>query len=379
MPEKSFKDTDRRKSIVWILCSNRWYSAITEYSLCSAKALSDLGYRVIYSPLDDSPADFKARELDVQLEAVRSFNLLDWRRIRGIAKEHQPDVLMTFGGKESVLTSLVVPNVRRFRFRGQNGDLTKRFETIRMIMSFWNQTIITPSKDLSKRIALGTGNKAFTVHLGRDSNSFGPCDRVDKGVNLASWRLAGRPEIQIFGRLDPVKGHREFLPVFKAFIDSFPIDDTVRPILHIIGKPVNMTAEDIYQVADKLGLDRGDLLITSTQVSDPSRLMAKAVLGVISSIDSEIICRVGKEYLLSGTPILVSGVGTLDKLIHSKFGWSWKGLNFNKKVELLRESYKTSLSESDEVRIQRSSRAASLYSLENMGRRLADVIALGAD
>jgi hypothetical protein len=37
--------------VVWILCSNRWNSAITEYALSAARALKLSGWSVFFSGL----------------------------------------------------------------------------------------------------------------------------------------------------------------------------------------------------------------------------------------------------------------------------------------------------------------------------------------
>src|SRR5690606_765274 len=58
----------------WHLISNRWNSAITEYALNAARALSLKGADNLFSPLAGSPAEERAREYDLRVATFARFD-----------------------------------------------------------------------------------------------------------------------------------------------------------------------------------------------------------------------------------------------------------------------------------------------------------------
>src|SRR5690606_17369961 len=100
--------------------------------------------------------------------------------------------------------------------------------------------------------------------------------------------------------------------------------DRKRARLVIVGEPKNISTGELAEFGVKLGLSLGDELIIHPHLIDhPAHLLSRVDLGLISSTHSEIICRVAEEFLLCGTPVIVSGVGSLDEVLFDGAGESY--------------------------------------------------------
>ena len=89
------------------------------------------------------------------------------------------------------------------------------------------------------------------------------------------------------------------------------------------------------------------------------------------SIGSEVIGRVAEEFLLCGTPVIVSGVGSLNEvLFDEKAGDSYSGLDSRAAANLIRCWLRQAVTETTEMRADRAFRARQLFSLETMGEAL---------
>ena len=103
--------------------------------------------------------------------------------------------------------------------------------------------------------------------------------------------------------------------------------------------------------------------------------MSATDLAVISSLGSEVICRVAEEFLLCGVPLFVSGVGSLEEcLVDKSFGSSYRGLSEERAATLLTEKLWQASQESTIERQARAEAARQLFSLEAMGKELSTML-----
>ena len=72
---------------------------------------------------------------------------------------------------------------------------------------------------------------------------------------------------------------------------------------------------------------------------------------MVSSIGSEVICRVSEEFLLSGVPVVLNDVGSLSEcLIHENFGNLINIEDMETASKILQDTYTNSIQETDENR-----------------------------
>jgi glycosyltransferase involved in cell wall biosynthesis len=358
---------------VWHISSNRWNSAITEYALSAVRATIGLGWSTHFSPLRGSPAEERALEYGLSTYSLGSFGVAGLKQFLSVGHDIQPDLVFVYGGSETFLTmpiKAVKPKIKIVRFRGQDIDpLNWGFaKGLRQNASHKHvHTIITPSVSLSDRLRrVADHPPVATVVLGCDTEKY-----FYKGDHRSQEE---RPMLVILGRLDPIKGHERFIRCFGRLLDGWAIQSP-KPVLKIVGESANLTDVHIKEFVRRAGLKFGsDVLLDGSRVADLPQLFSQTTLGVIPSLGSEVICRVAEEFLLGGTPILVSGVGSLNDVLFENAGMTYAGLNDDQLVDVLKTALIMGMQESSEDRLQRAKTAERLYSLEGMGARLKELL-----
>ena len=76
----------------------------------------------------------------------------------------------------------------------------------------------------------------------------------------------------------------------------------------------NISKDELYACAEQYGVETSVSFNMGT-IEDVPKLLSSADIGVISSLGSEIICRVAHEFLLCGSRVLVSGAGATDEVL----------------------------------------------------------------
>ena len=347
---------------IWLLSSNRWNSAVTEYALSSARALQMRGHDILFTPLAGSAAERRASDLGLPVRPLKHFSVGKVIAHQRIDRAFKPKVILTFGGPETFLARFCKkPTIR---VRGIDIDSQVWLAEARHKVSNSHvNAIVTPSRVLAEKVRTLAGSKQVVpVVLGCDTKKF--------QRSVAQYPKKP-PNALIFGRFDPVKGHEQFLAVWRLVRAQQP-----NATLRIVGEPANVSVEQIEKWVLREGLRIGqDVEIVSVRVQDVADLLSSASIGVVPSIGSEIIGRVAEEFLLCGTPVLVSGVGSLEEVIFDPTaGASWRGLSDQDIAEKIIEWLRRSDLESEADKQNRARCAAELFSLETMGISLEKLI-----
>ncbi|HYX36601.1 MAG TPA: glycosyltransferase [Oligoflexus sp.] len=352
------------QGVAWILCSNRWNSAITEYALSTARALRLSGWTVFFSGLADSPGEHRARAYDLPGDSFKDFGLGESLKLRRLKKSIGPDAVFLFGGPETVLARFI-PNTLRIRFRGQDKDVTDRLPPLKTRLNMQHcSAVLVPSRILHDRFQNILWQPVMPVMLGIDTGKF--------HFHPASYGMERRPTLRILGRLDPIKGHQTFFSIFRQLLRLWP-KNRQEPLLEIIGEGANISADQLRRMATDQRLREGENWRLQTgRVENLSEVMSATDLAVISSLGSEVICRVAEEFLLCGVPLFVSGVGSLEEcLVDKSFGCSYRGLSEERAATLLTEKLWQACQETEAQRQARAQAARYVFSLEVMGRQLS--------
>lgn len=376
------------KRRIHVVCSNRWNSAITEYSLSLAQALSK-NYDVVFTPQRGSPAEKRALKAQLKVMPLESFRFSEQDRFRYLSNTIKPHFTFTFGGQESLLLSFKKKDKHEcwVRVRGE------RYQKSRLSSKFFSLShrkfdgFLTPcdlvKKDLLKvmpqkkirTIALGLSSEKFYFFDGGQtgSNSSQKANSVQTGDQDLN-NNKNHKNFMIFGRLDPVKGHENFFKIFKTFTELYP---HIKAKLIVAGREENIRFDQLLEIAQSLGISKHVVFKKGT-IEHLSKLLAQADVGVISSLDSEVICRVAQEFLLTGTKILVSGAGATEEvLLEPSFGASYRGKSAEETASLMADlvlgrdqTDPTDLTDIIEQRRQRAFKAKEHFSLEAMRNHL---------
>jgi glycosyltransferase involved in cell wall biosynthesis len=140
-----------------------------------------------------------------------------------------------------------------------------------------------------------------------------PADRVVtilQGVPLPEWgpRPAGSPRVAIVGRLDPVKGHADFLTAAALVLGRHP-----GTRFTIAGRPEKIARFELQRQADDLGL--GNAVDITGHLGDLAALHRECDIGVVASIGSEAVSRATLEWLAAGRPVVATRVGGIPELV----------------------------------------------------------------
>jgi glycosyltransferase involved in cell wall biosynthesis len=184
--------------------------------LRSAQALQRKGIKQVFSPLKNSPAESRARTYGFELLSFDDFSSLSTLlNLRQYSQKINPSHIICYGGQEDFLCRFLPQKIRKIRFYGQE---LPEYSTLARIKfsSFFEQHFykLAPCFKIENQLKQVSNFKNIkTITLGLDSNAY---------LNAKESQKSERPIICIFGRLDPVKGHREFLKIFKKAMSLFP-------------------------------------------------------------------------------------------------------------------------------------------------------------
>ncbi|NRA44312.1 MAG: glycosyltransferase family 4 protein [Oligoflexales bacterium] len=361
---------------IWHLISNRWFSAITAYAINAAKALEIHGHQCVFSPIKNTPGEVKALENNLNTISFPGFGLPQFIRFLSLFRSIKPDVIILYGGPEEFLCKFLPKNSSVIILRFQGNALRSKSQKSPWLFEYSHKHIdllLCPSKRISHAFK-GFKNlpPVSTVSLGVDTGVFKPHPQANP------FNHSKRPEVLIFGRLDPIKGHKEFISIFAQFLRKWPPTKDPKlpvPCLHIVGLPANISQDQLERDVKTHELKLGeDVLVTCHKVDDPALLLSNACLGVVPSLGSEEICRVAQEFLLCGTPVFVSGVGALEEVLFVGAGESYKGKSKSDVALQLQKLIEKSITETSISRDLRASMAKNLFSLHSMGARLINEI-----
>lgn len=347
---------------VWHLISNRWNSAISEYALSAAKALRMGGAESLVTCLIDSPIEARFKMAGFHLKSVEGFGPARYAKLAGIAKGFDPELIFTYGGPETTAAFFFKNKSRLARFHGYNTEPVGPLSaTTRKLGHLHVDQVVTPSCAIANNIKEYIGCPIEAVTLGIDTSVF----------EFKDISRSQRPELLIFGRLDPVKGHREFMSLFKKVLALAELHGSTRPKLRIVGIPANLSKVHLLEHAKSIGLSQDDIEIQCDRISNVAELMSKVSLGVVSSLGSEAICRVAQEFILCGTPVVSTSAGSLPEVfVKPEFGSSYQHHENDAAAKVI---FDLLISSHDETRTTRQARAIAakqVFSIEAMSERL---------
>ena len=123
--------------------------------------------------------------------------------------------------------------------------------------------------------------------------------------------------LAVVGRIRPVKGQRILLQSFSELLSEFPNLILLIPYRDTSENEPEMTA--LRKDINRLILRDSVRLIPERE--DILQIMKFSGLGIVSSVDSEVICRVAMEFFSVATPVVAFPTGCLPEIIlHNENG-----------------------------------------------------------
>ncbi|HOW28570.1 MAG TPA: glycosyltransferase family 4 protein [Elusimicrobiota bacterium] len=277
------------------IIDERWDSGLTHYALSLAGALKAAGHSVSVAAYRDRPAATEAvrgglelLELDDKITFYRrgragSFDVINAHTGSG----HLWGYLLSLGTRTALIRTRGDARPVRKRWWGAMlyGRTDRVIAASKMIEVQYHARLDYPEE------------RTHTIYPGQPVSPFVP-------------EPPGPVRIALVGRLDPVKGHDDFLRAIKDIAAEVP-----EAVFEVVGEEKNIRRASLERLAGELSLGRK--VRFQGRIDDVGGFMRSCHIGVIASVGSEAISRVCLEWFSCGRPVVGTAVGCLPELLSS--------------------------------------------------------------
>lgn len=313
-----------------VLNSNPWFSAVSDYSLQMSLCLKQENKNLLYcAHQGHTQMDKKCKEAQIPFKhiPIHHQNMFDFLKsfcvitFLLIKHRHALECVVAFEGREHTilaLTKLFFPFLwkrkKLIRVRGQ-AQIVKSNPLVKFIYKCLTDQLICAAQCVQKRILFQTPPPCTKIQL------YGKHFQSSGSIDLSFAQLDRQTEIcfLLLGRFDPVKGHDNAIKAYLAA--QFP----VKTKLIFLGRSENILTKDMQEKYLPLFSDGNKSLeIKDNLVENTAQWLQSIHFGLIPSLDSEVICRVGVEFLQSGVPVLYSNAGALPEVFSDFPQWGFQ-------------------------------------------------------
>ena len=355
--------------------SLRWYNACANYAVSLAEGLHRIGTRSTVVGVDGSPAIEHALSGSCDIHALAGATrgnplvfLRHVRECRSFALDSSVDCVNVHNGSDHVLWALAlkgmgIPIIKTYGNQippnAHHGarllmeKTAKVIATCKTAQCFFIDRFSIPPEDIP------------VINGGIDTERYVPVGD-DGGVRD---RLGIPRDAFVFGllaRFSPDKGHCHFFRAAGLAAQRF---DDVRFI--IAGWKSQYSLEDMKRMARDAGV--ADRTVFAGREPDGRNLISALDVGVIASVGSETICRIGMEYLAMKKPVIATDTNVVPEVIlHGETGIVVPAGDFRSMAAaMIRMRDDTEFAQTCAAASRE--RAESEYSLESFARKTLDV------
>ena len=312
-----------------LITSNvRWWNAEAAYAAILARELLNAGHKVWVLTLPNSLNETKLRNwnlpiiTDIPLSSSNPWQL--WRayqRLKSLIEGKQIQIVNAHRSEGFPLLVLLRQRLKSFaliRTRGTTRPLRDRWLN-RRLHEDWVESVIVPAQVIASQLRQVLNLPPERLHV-----IYYPVNPSTIGVKGESEAQQSRLEcldrlgipkhcrvIGIVGRIRPVKGQRILLKSFVALRKRFP--DIVLLMLYRDTNETEAEWQGLLQDLVESNLLQSVYLYGYRE--DVLEIMRHTDIGVVSSVDSEVICRVAVEFFSVGTPVVAFPTGALPEII----------------------------------------------------------------
>ncbi|OGJ85070.1 MAG: hypothetical protein A2268_16270 [Candidatus Raymondbacteria bacterium RifOxyA12_full_50_37] len=304
------------------LISVRWFNACAQYALDAGLAMRSQGAEVFFSGIAGSPIISAAQTRNFPTVSgiyPNSFNpiklCLSVVRLRKFIHDNQIDVMVTHRGEDRLLAAAAAPFSRtglrtidvRADIRQPRDNPLNRFLYKKII-----DTKVVPSLFMKGYYeGFGIGPDMVTVVPQpidcAGFRDFAPQRNVRSELGLADdVVLTG-----IVARLDPVKGHRYLMEAANLL--------SGRPDIKFLvsGEECAVKRTDLEAL---LRPEARANVFFLPRAADVREILPSLTIGVVASVGSEAICRIGLEMMCFGLPLVATNVHGVPEIVQNGKG-----------------------------------------------------------
>ena len=312
-----------------LITSNvRWWNAEAAYAATLARELLNAGHKVWVLTLPNSLNETKLRNwnlpiiTDIPLSSLNPWRL--WRayqRLQSLIEEQQIQIVNAHRSEGFPLLVLLRLRLKSFaliRTRGTTRPLRDHWVN-RKLHEDWIEAVIVPAQVIASQLRqvlnLPPERLQVIYYPANSSLIDSQGESEAQQSRLECLDRLGIPEhcrvIGIVGRIRPVKGQRILLKSFVALRKHFP--DIVLLMLYRDTNETEAEWQGLLQDLAESNLQQNVYLYGYRE--DVLEIMRHTDIGVVSSVDSEVICRVAVEFFSVGTPVVAFPTGALPEII----------------------------------------------------------------
>ena len=312
-----------------LITSNvRWWNAEAAYAATLARELLNAGHKVWVLTLPNSLNETKLRNwnlpiiTDIPLSSSNPWQL--WRayqRLQSLIEEQQIQIVNAHRSEGFPLLVLLRQRLKSFaliRTRGTTRPLRDHWLN-RKLHEDWIESVIVPAQVIASQLrqVLNLPSERLQViyYPVNPSSIDSQGESEAQQSRLECLDRLGIPRhcrvIGIVGRIRPVKGQRILLKSFATLRKRFP--DIVLLMLYRDTNETEAEWQGLLQDLAESNLKQNVYLYGYRE--DVLEIMRHTDIGVVSSVDSEVICRVAVEFFSVGTPVVAFPTGALPEII----------------------------------------------------------------
>ncbi len=312
-----------------LITSNvRWWNAEAAYAATLARELLNAGHKVWVLTLPNSLNETKLRNwnlpiiTDIPLSSSNPWRL--WRayqRLQFLIEEQQIQIVNAHRSEGFPLLVLLRQQLKSFaliRTRGTTRPLRDHWVN-RKLHEDWIEAVIVPAQVIASQLRqvlnLPPERLQVIYYPANSSLIDSQGESEAQQSRLECLDRLGIPEhcrvVGIVGRIRPVKGQRILLKSFVALRKHFP--DIVLLILYRDTNETEAEWQGLLQDLAESNLQQNVYLYGYRE--DVLEIMRHTDIGVVSSVDSEVICRVAVEFFSVGTPVVAFPTGALPEIV----------------------------------------------------------------
>ncbi len=258
-------------------------------------------------------------------------------------KKFEPNIVVTIRGNATFYSCLLKKNIefKLFRIFGENKKLKSPTNCI--------DKLILPCEYLKNNTGVKGIKDIIVLKNFIDTEKFRFSASGREKIRK-KFDLDGKVVFGSVGRLDKVKG-------YELLIRAFAKAKIYNGVLFIVGEEKGIKKDKLIELARSLNLN--NVIILTERRKDIIDIISSFDIGVISSIDSEVIPRVMLEFLSIGLPIVSTNIGCL-KEIGEEIG----AILSDPVEENLSKSLIEALKNYDKIEREEIAKRANRYSLE---------------
>ena len=297
-----------------------WWNAEAAYAATLAELLQQAGHNVFVLTVPDSLNAQKLQEKELTLVTHIDLNtqnplhlVQSYQALKSFVIEKQIEIVnphRSEGFPLYVLLSWQLKSFKLIRTRGTTRPVQKHFLNQKLHRD-WTDSHIVAGHIVAERLLAG-GNVApeklhriyYPVQITESPES--PKDYAEE-FQISEDALT----LAIVGRLSPVKGHSFLLKSFSELLKQFP-----HLVLLILYRDATESSEDLIALKQEIEhLDLNSQIRLIPPHDEIRQIMKFVDIGIVSSLDSEVICRVAVEFFSAGTPVVAFPTGCLPEIV----------------------------------------------------------------